>query len=433
MAQLAEPSPEVQRVERLLQTADDLANASDAATDSVESVLSAYRQALAAYSSLDDPDTSLSIYEVLVDLNYFHCRGPQAISWAEQGLDFIKQLDESAENFGITQRLRGHGTLSQKLGDLYRFNEQPEAALQVYKDGLQYDANWPQSALGTPNYSQVERLLRSQLTLLPPDSLAAAETQQQLINTWQLAGAIEEVDGLMRTLDQLAEEDILAPERLLNQVLDTSRRYGYRSGELRALLLSSETAIAATDYDRAADHAQQAVALAEELRDGDRVENQALYNLAQATWGKGDLQAAIEQYEALLVKVQEPNQPWAYGRRVGELDIVPSLVALYRQTGQAAKAQGLINDYENRISRLRNRTQLFPLVQPFRPYPGEGSLPPYRICDEPETNDGPFLRPSFEVRRRGSGLGALIRNSPSRFGIPSSPMPTPLPSQPVTE
>ncbi len=428
IAQIEDPSPELQRAERLLQTADELA---DADNDSVDPVLAAYEQALVAYGSLDDPDTSLSIYEVLADLNYADCRDPQALAWSEQALQFIAQLDESSvENFGLTRQLRHYRSWSKKLGDLHRANERPEDALAAYKDGLLYGASWPQSALNAPDSEQIADLLRSQLPLIPPDSAAADETEQRLIDTWQLAGAIEEVDGLLNVLTRLADEEIPAPESLLVQTLETSRRHGYRAGELRALLLSSQAAIAAIDYNRAEGYAQQALELTRQLRYGNLFENEALYALAQAAWGKGDLQAAIDQYQTLLEKV---NQTSSYHSRVSELEVVTSLVALYRQTGQSAQAQTLIDQYGGRsprrlglnpaASRLRLRSI------PYSLFSNSGSLP-YRNCDRAGTESSPFQIPAPRIRRRGQGLRRIqprpfrnpqIPRARPRFTIPPAP------------
>lgn len=340
MAQIA-PSPEVQQAERLLQTADLLVY--DDNTESVDPVLMAYEQALDAYDSLDRPDTSLSIYNALADLNYAMCRDPQAVSWAKQALQFIEQ-QPLAEGFDVSDHLNNYRDWSQKLGEFYRVNERSNEALEAYIAGLRYGADWPQSAIDAPEPHRKAALLRSQLSLIPPDSIAADETEQMLVDTWQLIGAIEEVDGLLRDVDHLADQGIAALELLVAQALETSRRHGYGAGELKALLLSGQIAMADNAYDRADDYAQQAMELAQQLRDGERFEYEALYLRAQAKQGNGDLQDAIEQYVALLEKI---NQPASNYGNVSEFAIVTNLVALYQQTGQSVQAQTLIGRYNS--------------------------------------------------------------------------------------
>ncbi|MEM7064417.1 MAG: tetratricopeptide repeat protein [Cyanobacteria bacterium P01_B01_bin.77] len=402
---LAQTSDEEQ-AQTLLLEADTLADTSDSSDSvDVDSVLAAYEQALNAYDSLDRPDTSLSIFSILTDLNYVNCRDPQAVDWAIQALQFIEQQQPDA-SFNGSQHFNNHGDWSQRLGDLYRANNQPDQALAAYNSGLKYRANWPQSATVSPNLVQASTLLQSQLSLLAPDSDVAEEIQEQLVATWQQAGAVTEVDGLLSNVERLAETDIPAPA-LLTQALDSSRRHRYQAGELRALLLSGQAAIDSGDYDDASDYAQQAIELTKQLQYGENFEDNALYVLAQAEWGQGNLQTAIDHYTTLLEIVDSQS----LNIDVNRFEVVTSLTALYQQTGQAAQAQALIERYANqpRLSRLRLSRSL----ARFPRFTGTfNAVLPHRTCDQPETETSPFVIPSFPVRRPGRGIPTIPRTVP---------------------
>lgn len=405
---LAQTSDEEQ-AQTLLHEADALADTSD----SVDSVLTAYERALNAYRPLDRPDVSLSIFNILTALNYVNCQDPQAIDWAVQALQFIEQ-QQPDDSFN-SSHFNNHGDWSQRLGDLYRASNQSDQALAAYDRGLNYRADWPQSATVPPNSVQTATLLQSQLSLLAPDSAAAEEIQEQLVAIWQQAGAVSEVDGLLSNVERLAETDTPAPA-LLAQALDSSRRHRYQAGELRALLLSGQAAIDSVDYDDARDYAQQAIELTRQLRYGENFEDNALYVLAQAEWGQGNLQTAIDHYTTLLEMVD--NQ--SLNMDVNRFEIVTSLTALYQQTGQTAQAQTLIDRYANQPVFPRIRPSRSPFRFP-RLMGTFNAVLPYRTCDKPEAETGPFLVPSLPVQRPGRGIQMIphsvprpIRSQPSR-------------------
>lgn len=428
-----ETSPELQRAQSLLSTADELTT--DVRIESIESVapmIAAYEQALDAYVILDEldvdesdrrfstySDTRLTIYEVLSDLHYISCQAPQAIAWIQEALQFIQQPGNvSTASFKITDRLDSYKRFSQRLGDLHLTNDSPDAALQAYTRGLDYGADWPQSAVRTPNYQQISNLLRSQLSLLPPATPAADGVERQLVAIWELAGATVEVRGLLAALYSLEREGIPPSQQLIDQVIGTSRRYGYQAGELEGLLLSGKVAIDTSDYDRAKDLGQQALDLAQQLNSNSD-EIVALNLLAQAAWGNDNVQTAIFSYEAVLERLeQQPSSRFFNFSRVSQQDVVISLVALYRKTDQSAKAQALTSRYDSllhappliRIGRLR--------ASPFANISFSNSLPFARLCDE-------ALQPTIRVSRRFSR--SRINQTPSLFrgvNIPSNlPMP----------
>ncbi|MBE9069009.1 tetratricopeptide repeat protein [Leptolyngbya cf. ectocarpi LEGE 11479] len=399
-----------EQAQTLLLEADSLADTSE----SVDSVLAAYERALNAYRPIDSTDVSLSIFSILTDLNYVNCRDPQAVDWAIQALQFIEQ-QQPDDSFNGSQHFNNHGDWSQRLGDLYRANNQPDQALAAYDSGLDYRADWPQSATVSPNLVQMATLLQSQLSLLAPDSDAAEEIQEQLVATWQQAGAVTEVDGLLSNAERLAETDTPAPA-LLAQALDSSRRHRYPAGELRALLLSGQAAIDGGDYDDASDYAQQAIELTKQLQYGENFEDNALYVLAQAEWGKGNLQAAIDHYTTL----QEMVDTQSLTMDVNRFEIVTSLTALYQQTGQMAQAQTLIDRYANQSAIPRLRVSRSPFRFP-RLVGTFNAVLPHRTCDQPETETSPFLVPSLPVRRPGRGIRMIPH---------TVPRPTPIRSQP---
>ncbi len=384
----------------LLRKADSLADA-DA---SVDSILTAYEQALAAYQAFDYTDISLSIVSILVDLNYASCRNPQAVGWANQALELIEQK-LPGRRFTVSDQLNQHGLWSQRLGDLYQATEQPDLALAAYQDGISYSAALPQSAITPPDWQQIAKFLNAQLPLLPADSAAATNTQERLVNTWQQASAITNVDGLLDSAEVLVEDGIPALA-LLASALDNSRRHRYQAGELRALLLSSKDAINRSEYDSASEHAQRAMTLTNNLRDGEHFENNALYLLAQAAWGKGDLQTAINHFTALLSTVS--NSRASIYPDMGQTTptrrtVVNNLVTLYQQTDQTAQAQALTSRYERETLQTDSIVYTWPA-----PY-GEGNAFPtfdnndvllYQTCGQSgDENTVPIPKPS--IRRPG--------------------------------
>ncbi|MEM7797089.1 MAG: hypothetical protein AAF579_21885 [Cyanobacteria bacterium P01_C01_bin.118] len=114
------------------------------------------------------------------------------------------------------------------------------------------------------------------------------------------------------------------------------------------------------------------------------------------------------------------------------------LTALYQQTGQPAKAQALIAEYDNRIYGLSPLVSRLPLVTPGFYL----SDLPYRTCDQPdEDRYGPAAY--TRIHRRGHNPYRRPASAPSlptaparRFPpirtVPPSPSLPPLPeSEPV--
>lgn len=340
----------------------------------------AYEQALRAYEALGDSQNALLVLASLFQVNYRHCEDNRAVFWAQQAIARAKE---------DRQRYHTYVFWVRQLGDLYRTIEQSEQALATYGSGIEYLEGLKQSADAQPGlWREQANLLRSQLGL-PLSSSEVARLEARLVETREEIGAITQIEGLLEDARML-QGTAYASSELAAIALQNSQTYRYPAGELAALILLGEQAIAAGDYPVARRYGEQAISLAQQLPESETFQTEALRVWADSQRGLGNAETAITAYSSLLERREAADTS-----NFSEIrEIVTTLVALYQATGQPAAARRLETDYASLLANPYSIT--------LRPLPSRAPLPPirrrsiisFRLCDLPAPSGSfPTLQP----------------------------------------
>lgn len=364
--------------EALRRSADVLRRSSD----DPAVISEAYEQALQAFDALDDRQNALSVLGELFAVNYRYCEDDQAVFWAEAAIARSKADHQEYSTYAFWIR---------QLGDLYQLIDQNGQASVLYSSGIDHLERLQQStAARVVLWREEAMLLRSQLSL-PLSTDETTRIEARLVETREEIGAITQIEGLLQDASAL-QDTAYASSELATRALQNSQAYRYRSGELAALILLGEQAIAASDYRLALSHGEQVLALAKQLPDTDSFQTEALSIWADSQRGLGNADAAISAYAELLGRVEGSATGRSNSAEVRE--IVTTLIALYQETGQLAPADQLETDY---AELLANPFGFIPT-----PLPAVSSLPrsrrafisSFRRCDSSSFPDSfPSLQP----------------------------------------
>lgn len=322
-----------QQAERLLETADNVANSSG----DIDEITAAYTQALAAFDALDDFESSLSILGALTTLNYAFCRDDQMLMWFEHTLNRMSADDPAARR----EHLVRYFIWLQDLGEYYEEVGQIERAIALYEAGETYVAEIPEHISITQPLQGLD-MLQAQLNLLPPESPAATAAQNRLLALQQHQEIVTEVNESLDDAQLKTTSEPIAIT-LVKRALTLSQRHGYQVGELRALLMLGKQAIAAENYDQAITYSNQALPLTQQITGADAAPyHEALYILAKAQQGQGQASDAIALYETILAGLLEEPRIYIEARMER---VIPDLIELYKATNQLEAAEQLEQTY----------------------------------------------------------------------------------------